>query len=84
HFFAQIGLPMLVLGGLFVTYLSILWVLGLGPIGDRPLLLIGILLIITGTQILGIGLMAELVQASRLREDQKYVVDTEVGGGDDP
>ncbi|QMU59570.1 MAG: glycosyltransferase [Boseongicola sp.] len=73
HFFGMIGLPILGLGGLFIGYLSVLWLLGMGPIGTRPLLQIGILFVVTGVQLLGIGLIAELVLASKLREDDKYV-----------
>ncbi|WP_298909587.1 glycosyltransferase family 2 protein [uncultured Aliiroseovarius sp.] len=75
HFFAMLGLPLLLLGLGFISYLSVLWLLGLGPIGTRPLLFIGILFTVTGTQILGVGLVAELLQASGLRERDKYVID---------
>ncbi|WP_419904828.1 glycosyltransferase family 2 protein [Kiloniella sp.] len=75
HFFAMIGLPLCLLGTLFIAYLSALWVLDLGPIGNRPLLLIGILLFVTGTQVLSVGFVAELFQSSRIRENQKYVID---------
>ncbi len=75
HFFALLGAPLFLLGGAFVTYLTILWFLGLGPIGTRPLLQIGILLIVTGTQLIGVGLVAELVQTTRLSEREKYVID---------
>lgn len=82
HFFAMLGLPLMFLGGLMITYLSVLWLLGLGPIGDRPLLLIGILFVVTGTQVVGVGLVAELIQASNLRERDKYVIDRIEGGAD--
>ncbi|MCK0141234.1 glycosyltransferase family 2 protein [Aliiroseovarius sp. F20344] len=75
HFFAMIGLPLLLIGLSFIAYLSVLWLLGMGPIGTRPLLFIGILFTVTGTQILGVGLVAELLQASGLRERDKYVID---------
>lgn len=75
HFFAQLGLPLLLLGMAMIAYLSVLWLMGLGPIGDRPLLLIGVLFVVTGTQILGVGLVAELIQASNLRDGDKYIVD---------
>jgi len=81
HFFAMIGLPLFLLGTLFIAYLSILWILGMGPIGDRPLLLIGILLIVTGTQILSVGFVAELFQSSKLGESQKYVIDRVIENG---
>lgn len=73
HFFALIGLPLLALGGAFIAYLSVFWLLGLGPIGTRPLLQIGILFVVTGVQLLGIGLIAELILASKLKETDKYV-----------
>ncbi|SMR82083.1 Glycosyltransferase involved in cell wall bisynthesis [Aliiroseovarius halocynthiae] len=75
HFFAMIGLPLLLIGLSFIAYLSVLWLLGMGPIGTRPLLFIGILFTVTGTQILGVGLVAELLQATGLRERDKYVID---------
>lgn len=75
HFFAMIGLPLCLLGTLFIAYLSVLWFLNMGPIGDRPLLLIAILLIVTGTQVLSIGFVAELLQSSKISESQKYVID---------
>ncbi|WP_239058344.1 glycosyltransferase family 2 protein [Aliiroseovarius sp. PrR006] len=75
HFFAMIGLPLLLIGLGFIAYLTALWLLGMGPIGTRPLLFIGILFTVTGTQILGVGLVAELLQASGLRERDKYVID---------
>ena len=83
HFFALLGLPLLLLGMSAIGYLSILWFLGMGPIGTRPLLQIGVLLTVTGVQILGVGLIAELVQATSLREKDKYVIDKTVsrGGG---
>ncbi|WP_375172603.1 glycosyltransferase family 2 protein [Pseudooceanicola sp.] len=80
HFFAMLGLPLLLLGLGFISYLSTLWLLDMGPIGNRPLLLIGVLFTVTGTQVLGVGLVAELLQAAGLRERDKYVVDQRFGG----
>lgn len=75
HFFAMIGLPLLLGGLAAIFYLCVLWLLGMGPIGTRPLLFIGILLTVTGTQVLGVGLVAELLQATGLRERDKYVIE---------
>jgi len=79
HFFGMIAFPFGILGIGMIGYLTILWLAGLGPIGNRPLLLIGILFVITATQLIGIGLTAELLQTSRLSEHDKYVVDKEYG-----
>lgn len=84
HFFAMLGLPLLTVGLGFITYLSALWLLDMGPIGNRPLLLIGVLFTVTGTQVLGVGLVAELLQAAGIREKDKYVVDRRFGGGAAP
>jgi glycosyltransferase involved in cell wall biosynthesis len=80
HFFAMLGLPLLLVGLGFISYLSTLWMLDMGPIGNRPLLLIGVLFTVTGTQVLGVGLVAELLQAAGIRERDKYVVDQRFGG----
>ncbi|WP_299377905.1 glycosyltransferase family 2 protein [uncultured Kiloniella sp.] len=81
HFFAMFGLPLCILGASFIIYLTVLWFLGMGPIGDRPLLLIGILLFVTGTQVLSVGFVAELLQSTRINEQQKYVIDRIVEKG---
>ena len=80
HFFAMLGLPLLLVGLAMISYLTALWFMDLGPIGNRPLLLIGILFVVTGTQVLGVGLVAELLQAAGLRESDKYVIDQRFGG----
>jgi glycosyltransferase involved in cell wall biosynthesis len=79
HFFALLAMPFGLLGIAMLMYLTILWFAGLGPIGNRPLLLIAILFIITATQLIGIGLTAELVQTSRIQEPDKYVIQGEYG-----
>ncbi|MDA7430547.1 glycosyltransferase family 2 protein [Primorskyibacter aestuariivivens] len=82
HFFALIGIPILLFGLLALSYLSVLWLLHYRPIGDRPLMLIGLLSVIVGVQILGTGLLAELIQSRSMSEDKKYVID-EIAGLDD-
>jgi glycosyltransferase involved in cell wall biosynthesis len=61
HFFGSIGLAGMLLGGAALSYLAVLWVLGYGPIGNRPLLLYGILLVIMGVQLFSLGVLAELM-----------------------
>ncbi|MBI2032750.1 MAG: glycosyltransferase family 2 protein [Candidatus Levybacteria bacterium] len=60
HFFGFIGIFIFGVGVLISLYLSILHFLG-EPIGTRPLLFLGILLIISGIQIGLTGLIADLV-----------------------
>jgi glycosyltransferase involved in cell wall biosynthesis len=76
HLFGFVGLPMVALGGIILLYLTVLWFAGLGPIGDRPLLILGVLMVITGIQFVGIGLIAELLLASETGSEDRYVVES--------
>jgi len=60
HFFGKVG-GLCTLSGMAVCgYLSVLWALG-EAIGQRPLLALGVLLIVIGVQTLATGLIAELL-----------------------
>lgn len=61
HFFGSLGLLSSFLGTLFCGYLTVLWFIGQRPIGNRPLLFLGILLIIIGVQLISMGLLGELI-----------------------
>lgn len=80
HLFGGGGLVMTVLGFAVLGYLATLWVLGLGPIGDRPLLLFGMLLVLAGGQMIGVGLLGELVLKTSITERSKYAVAERIGG----
>jgi len=60
HFFMKLGVPIAFLGFGALFYLSILRLFG-EPIGDRPLLIFGVLFVITGLQVMLTGLIADLV-----------------------
>ncbi|MGK7874366.1 MAG: glycosyltransferase family 2 protein [Xenococcaceae cyanobacterium] len=61
HVFGLFGLIAMVVGTLLGLYLTFLK-LGLGQsIGDRPLLILAVVLILTGVQSFGFGLLAELL-----------------------
>jgi glycosyltransferase involved in cell wall biosynthesis len=73
HVFGGLGLLM---GGLgFLTLLYLVFVrLALGQdIGDRPLLLLAILLVIVGVQMVSIGLVAEMVTRTYFEAQQKPI-----------
>lgn len=70
HLFGLIGSILLSLGFITNFYLSIEWFRGVRPIGDRPLLILGVLLMVIGMQLLTTGLLAELlVSFIQSRED---------------
>ncbi|NBX86210.1 MAG: glycosyltransferase [Proteobacteria bacterium] len=60
HFFGYAGLLMLVPGGLMLVYLLGLKLLGF-DIGGRPMLLAAIMLILLGVQLLGMGVLGEML-----------------------
>jgi glycosyltransferase involved in cell wall biosynthesis len=80
HLFAYIGLPIAGAGFLALAYLSVIWLIGAGPIGARPLLFFGIMAVLFGTQVVVTGLIAEVVRASGSQEGDKYLVESEFGG----
>jgi len=69
HFFGLVGLLLSIAGFVISIYLTINWFAGV-PIGNRPLLFLGILLIIVGIQFFSLGLLAELFVQRRHREQQ--------------
>lgn len=60
HFFGSIGLIFGLVGGLALVYLTVLKLVTGVDIGDRPLLLMGILFVLVGIQLLTTGVLAEM------------------------
>ncbi|NUM79780.1 glycosyltransferase [bacterium] len=60
HFFGFIGVFIFLIGLGINTYLSIDWFLGV-PLANRPMLFLGILLMLIGFQILMTGLIGEMI-----------------------
>ncbi len=71
--FGLVGLMMGALGGIISGYLAYVRLTGQESIANRPLLLLGILLIFTGVQLVTLGLLAEL-QARTYHESQNKPV----------
>ena len=60
HFFGSIGLFFGLVGGAVLVYLTLLKFITGVDIGDRPLLLMGILFLLIGIQLLTTGVLAEM------------------------
>ena len=58
------GLGSTFLGFIILAYLSVLWLQGHG-IGQRPLFILGVLLLIVGVQFFSIGLLGEMLNNTR-------------------
>ena len=64
HLFGGAGLLAMAVGVVICTYLTIIKIGG-EAIGRRPLLLLGVLLIVVGVQLLTLGLLGEMIAATR-------------------
>jgi glycosyltransferase involved in cell wall biosynthesis len=60
HLFGGLGVAMGAIGTVLLTYLTVLKLSG-EPIGHRPLLTLGVLLVVVGLQFFSLGLLSELI-----------------------
>lgn len=85
HVFGGLGIASAGLGLVFGAYLTALKLVGHEDIGNRPLLLLAILLVIVGVQFISMGFLGELVVRTYYESQNKpiYAV-REVLDGDQP
>ncbi len=74
HFFGVLGFLCLISGTVINIYLTVLWFVQDG-IGFRPLLMLGILLMILGLQFLSIGFLGEMLTNAFERLDRRYPIE---------
>ncbi len=74
HFFGVLGLLLSLTGFGIDAYLAILWFSGT-YISNRPLLMLGTLLIIIGIQLMFFGLLAELIVFSSQKNNEHIIKD---------
>lgn len=70
HFFGTVGVTLLMLGVFILGYLAVLWFQG-HPIGRRPLLFLGMLLVLSGFQVFFTGFLADFIINMSQRSDQR-------------
>ncbi|CAN5137135.1 glycosyltransferase family 2 protein [soil metagenome] len=70
HLFGGVGAIAFLLGTAVLGYLTVVKLTG-EPIGDRPLLIAGVLLVLVGLQLTLFGLLAELVVHARNRTTER-------------
>jgi glycosyltransferase involved in cell wall biosynthesis len=92
HLFGSLGLSLLFMGFAINAYLAVMWLTGMA-IGRRPLLMLGVLLMILGVQFISHGLLAEMI--AHHNKSKKSLVSKRIGsrcsrvagsdrGNDDP
>ncbi len=73
HLFGTIGLLLFVLGLIVNIYFAVLWSIGQG-VRVRPLLLLGVLLMLIGFQVVSTGLIGEIIVSTRGKADGGYTI----------
>ncbi len=73
HLFGAVGLVFLSVGFAINLYLAILWAGG-AHLSNRPLLLLGVLLMLLGIQVLTTGLIGEMITFKNFRRRDSYSV----------
>ncbi len=74
HLFGVIGLVSLLAGFGINLYLAAIWWLFAEPLTYRPLLFLGILLMVLGVQMLTTGLLAEMITFRNFRRSESYSI----------
>ena len=86
HFFGRLGLAAGALGGGILAYLGYVKLVLGQSIGQRPLLLVGVLLIMLSVQLITTGVLSEMISRTYYESSQarSYVVRPEDTGGGEP
>ena len=86
HFFGWFGILFLLVGFGICSYLVFLWFMG-EPIGKRPLLMLGVLLLVMGCQIIMTGLIAEMITYNKQKNSSddfiELIINSQVSGFED-
>lgn len=77
HFFGGLGSLMFMAGFIISMYLTVLKLMG-QPLGDRPLLFLGMLLILVGVQLFSTGLIGEMVIRPEMEETSTYKINQQL------
>ncbi|MFC4726845.1 glycosyltransferase family 2 protein [Coralloluteibacterium thermophilus] len=78
HLFGTAGLTLASVGAIVNLYLLAIWLAG-EAIGHRPLLLLGVLLVIVGVQFILFGMMAELIVSKQPHARSRNIVAERTG-----
>jgi glycosyltransferase involved in cell wall biosynthesis len=76
HLFGGVGLAFAFVGFCCLAYLSVLWFMG-HPLANRPLLLLGTLLILVGVQLTSTGLLGEMISSTQAGDSSHYEIRAE-------
>lgn len=74
HFFGSIGFIFAIVGASSLAYLFFIWLAGTRPIGDRPLFLFGVMMVVLSVQLFSTGVLAEIfIKNMGNKQYKKYI-----------
>jgi len=73
HLFGTLGVVMLVAGTVINLYLAYIKIVLDMPLANRPLLFLGILLLMLGVQFFSIGFLGELINRGHIKQEQPNI-----------
>jgi glycosyltransferase involved in cell wall biosynthesis len=76
HVFGTVGVIIALVGVIIDGWLTVEWFLGRTSLTNRPLALLGVLLIIVGVQLVSIGLIGEMIAKNSLNNEQYSIRET--------
>ncbi len=74
RFFGLVGSALSVAGAAIMGYLGLYRLLGFGAIAGRPLVILGVLLMVLGVQLFSIGLLGEIIIFTHARKVKDYSI----------
>ncbi|MEX0770638.1 MAG: glycosyltransferase family 2 protein [Balneolaceae bacterium] len=75
HFFGSIGVLSLVIGGGINLYMAYIKIFHNEALSDRPLLYLGILLVVVGAQFFSIGFLGDMINRTQKEREQPNIRD---------
>ncbi len=79
HIMGVVGMVLFLVGGLGLAYLALIWLIGKGPIGARPLLVYSAVIMGVGTQLICLGILAELVTSYNIQARDTFSIAETLG-----
>jgi glycosyltransferase involved in cell wall biosynthesis len=75
HFFGSLGVLTLIVGGVINFYLSYMKVIHDEPLANRPLLFLGIMLVVIGVQFFSIGFLGDMINKGQVQNRKPNIRD---------
>lgn len=75
HFFGSVGVLLLILGGIINLYLAYIKIIHDAALANRPLLFLGILLVVIGVQFFSIGFLGDMINKGQVRTRKPNIRD---------